>query len=221
MAKSLQEIRVHVDRFTDSCRRFFFTLERWCDGCPTPGLEGVDWEWIRTLEVNEINAAFLSLGRSIEILFKECADLEPGKYQIIIKSAATLSKWAFEEAKTGPFDEHFGGHPGIMYNSDIILHFRKAVGLLSFFADLMELQEMHVSRREVLQVLLENGPTKGPAIAELATGADAQDSSFRDMLADMVKEDLLRSGKGRYSTGYRLSDRGMQLAQLSGQLKDF
>ena len=201
MAKSLQEIRVHVDRLTDSCRRLFFTLERWCDGFGVgPGPEGVDWEFIRTLEVIEINAAFLSLGRSIEILWKECADLKPGKYQTIIKSAATLSKWAFEEAKTGPFDEEqFGGYPTTMLGSYHESHLRKAVGLLTFFADLMELQDMHVSRREVLQVLLENGPTKGPEIAKLATGADAQDSSFRDMLADMVKEDLLHSGRGRYS----------------------
>ena len=211
MAKSLQEIRVHVDRFTDSCRRLFFTLDRWCDGFGVgPGPKDVDWEFIRTLEVNEINAAFLSLGRSIEILLKECADLESGKYQTIIKSAATISKWAFEESKTGPFDEEqFSGYPTTMSGSCQESHLRKAVGLLSIFTDLMELQEMHVSRREVLQVLLENGPTKGPEMAKLTTGADAQDSSFRDMLADMVKEDLLHSGKGRYSTGYRLTDRGM------------
>ena len=85
----------------------------------------------------------------------------------------------------------------------------------------MTVQGLSHAVREVLQAILQHGPTKGDELAGFATGADVQDSTFREMLAEMVEDGLLYSGHGRYSTGYRLTDRGMQLAQLSGQLTDF
>lgn len=168
-------------------------------------------------ERSEIHASLVYVEQSVDRLWTDCNDMDatlPAQWQTIFRSASNLARHACDEAhKEGWFEGRFA----IIKGSYITHELRKAVGLLSFLSDVMTVQGLPHPVREVLEAILANGPTKGDELENLTHGAAAQDSTF----GKMVEDGLLHSGKGRYSTGYRLTDRGMQLAQLSGQLTVF
>ena len=221
MAKTLSELVRSVDRFADACRRFFVVAERWGSPITEIPIEGVDWSATRLFERSEIHALLVSTEQSVDRLRTDCNDMDvtlPAQWQTIFRSASNLARHACDEAhKEGWFEGRFT----IIKGSYITHELRKAVGLLAFLSEVMTVQGLSHAVREVLEAILQHGPTKGDYLAHLAKGADVQDSTFREMLAEMVDDGLLNSGRGRYSTGYRLTDRGTQLAQLSGQLTDF
>ncbi len=221
MAIKQQQLLRSVDRFVDACRRFFLVAERWHCGPTQVPMDGVDWKATQKFERCEIQVALRAIEPAVDRLLKDGDAMDakfPEQWCVVIRSAASLGKIACDEArKEGWFDDRFG----IINGSHITHSLRKAVGWLSFLSDVMNVQGLSHAVREVLQAILQHGPTKGDELAGFAKGADVQDSTFREMLAEMVEDGLLHSGRGRYSTGYRLTDRGMQLAQLSGQLTDF
>lgn len=221
MANSLCEIVRSVDRFIDASRRFFVIAERWNNGFVNIPIHGVDWRETRKFERMELQVSLGLVEKAVDQFVAACEPMEPTiptHWQTVLRSSANLGRHACDEARElGWFD---GQHGGIAGASPTIA-LRKAVQWLTFLSDIMTVQGLSHSAREVLAVILENGPTKGPELAALAVGADDQDSTFRALLAEMVDDGLLFSGRGRFSTGYRLTERGMQLAQLSGQLTDF
>lgn len=221
MADSFVNVVRSIDRFVDASRRFFIIAERWNNGFVNLPIDGVDWREVRRFEAAELKLSLQHLRGAIDRFRSDCDNLPttlPAQWQTIIRSAANLADHACDDAaERGWFD----GRHGTVDGSSVIASLRKSVQLLSFISDVVTAQGLSHAEREVLQVILENGPKKGDELAELTRGADFQGSTFREMLAGMVDDGLLLSGKGRYSTGYRLTDRGMLLAQLSGQLTDF
>jgi len=221
VANSLSEIVRYVDRFIDASRRFFIVAERWNNGTTTVPMNGVDWPEMRKFEATELQVTLRSLERAVDQFVVACEPMEstiPIQWQTVLRSSASLGKHACNDARERGW---FDGQHGVVAGASPTFALRKAVQWLSFLSDIMTMQGLSHSVREVLAVILENGPTRGPELAKLATGADDQNSTFREMLAGLVNDGLLFAGSGRHSTGYRLSDRGMQLAQLSGQLTDF
>lgn len=221
MATTQLQLLRSVDQFVDACRRFIFVAERW-NSTPTQlPMDGVDWKATQKFERYEIQVALRAIEPAADRLLKDSDALDakfPEQWRTVIRSAPSLGKYACDEArKAGWFD----GQIGVLKGSHITVSLQKAVGWLSFLSEVMTVQGLSHAVREVFQAILLHGPTRGDDLANFAKGADVQDSTFREMLSEMVEDGLLHSGRGRYSTGYRLTDRGMQLAQLSGQLTDF
>ena len=221
MATTQLQLLRSVDRFVDASRRFLFVAERWNKTPTQVPMDGVDWKTTNKFERGEIQVALRSIESAVERLGRDSDAMDatlPEQWRVVIRSAANLGKHACAAAhEEGWFDDRLG----VLHGSYITLELRKAVGWLSFLSDVMTVQGLSHAVREVLQAILKHGPTRGDKLAGFAKGADVQDSTFREMLAEMVEDGLLYSGRGRYSTGYRLTDRGMQLAQLSEQLTDF
>ncbi len=210
-----------IDRFVDASRRFFIVAERWNNGFVNVPIDGVDWSEVRKFERIELQVSLRFLRGSVDRLMKDCENIPttlPAQWQTVIRSAANLADHACNDAaERGWFD----GQHGVVAGSAVVTALRKSVQLLTFVSDVMTVQGMPDSVREILQAVLEKGPTKAEELAKLCHNADHTGTSFRKTLAGLVDDDLLLSGKGRSSTGYRLSERGMQLAQLCGQLGYF
>ncbi len=210
-----------IDRFVDASRRFFIIAERWNNGFVNVPIEGLDWQEVRKFEAMELQSSLRSLRGSVERLVSDSDNIPatlPAQWQAVIRSAAKLAEHAcVDAAERGWFE----GEHGVVAGTSVVIALKKSVQLLSFLSDVMTIQALPDSNREILQAVLENGPTKAEELAELCHNADHSGTSFRKTLSAMVDDDLLISGKGRFSTGYRLTDRGMQLAQLCGQLGYF
>lgn len=221
MAKTFADIVRSIDRFVDANRRFFIIADRWNNGFTNIPIDGVDWAEVRAFERAELQTALHGVLNAATHLKAACETLPaslPAQWQTVIQSAAHLAGHACDDAtERGWLQGQFGSVAG----SSVVIALRKSTQLLTFVSDVMIVQGMPDSIREILQAVLENGPTKAEELAELCHNADHTGTSFRKTLAALVDDGLLISGKGRFSTGYRLTDRGIQLAQLCGQLGYF
>lgn len=220
MKNKLQAIGLVVDQFIDACRRLFIVAERWDSKFTHVPIEGVDWHQIRELERSEIVAALKAVESFVERLGKVGAgeSVLPESPATILKSATKIADHACRGAREqGWFDGKFGTVVGWY----IIHELRYSVALLGHVADVMLVSRMLPAEREVLEVLLENSPLIGDDLVSRCKFVVSQDGQFREMLASLVEDNLLIAGRGRYSAGYRLTDRGIQLAQMSRQLQDF
>ena len=167
-------------------------------------MEGIDWTEIRKHLSNELKVVVRGVESATDRLLKDANAMDatyPEKWRTIIRSAAILARSALESThKDGRWT-----NPTYLKKSldDIfLLQLKQAVGWLSFLSDVMTVESLSHAVREVLEAILQHGPTKGDELATLAKGADVQDSTFREMLSEMVEDGLLNSGRGRYSTGY-------------------
>lgn len=218
---SLKELHRSANTYIDACRRFFSAIKRWETNGVYEEVEGIDWTALREFERKEILLSMSLVERAVEHLLIHSDEFEatlPDQWKAILPSSVRLGKLACENARAlGWFEDMLGSFSGHQAAHQL----RKSVMLLTFVADISTVESLQNSKREVLEVLLECGPTKGSTLARLTSNALEKTSSFRTMLSELVQDNLLIAGAGRYSSGYRLTDDGMRLAQLSRQLRHF
>ena len=195
MADSFVNIVRSVDRFVDASRRFFIIADRWNNGTTAVPIDGVDWSEVRKFEAAELQMSLRFVRNAVGRLQTTCKEFPntlPEQWQTVIRSAASLGNHACDDAaERGWFD----GRHGVVAGTSVVTALRKSMQLLTFVSDVMTVQGLPDSVREILQAVLENGPTKAEELAELCHNADHTGTSFRKTLASLVDDDLLLSGK--------------------------
>jgi hypothetical protein len=188
-------------------------LSRWrdqsCDVEARHRLPGIAWAAIQDAERRSVAAAWKTLQAAVNRLAVAAGRMEEHRLKGVVRASVDLMRLAIEEAEKDGFVPW--GH------SRFYSHWvRRACGWLSFADEVSTWEALSYSERCILEAAGEEPGLRRGALATAALGS-SDSPGFGDTVAALVRLGLLSSGRGRGSTGYRLTHRGERLVELSRQ----
>jgi hypothetical protein len=206
MVQPIGQCRLAADRLD-------LELSRWrdqlCDVEARHRLPGIAWAAIQDAERRSVAAAWKALQAAVSRLADAVGRMEEHRLKDVVRASVDLMRLALEEAEKDGFLP-WG------YGRKYSLWVRRACGWLSFADEVSTWESLSNNEQCILQAAGEEPGLKRGALATAALAA-SESPGFGDTVASLVKSGLLSSGRGRGSTGYRLTHRGERLVELSRQ----